>query len=114
MQFLMIILDDRDAPEPDPAIFEAMGEFAGELAAQGKILGGSPLTPEQEGARVRQRGRKAMVTDGPFTETKEVIGGYFLVECESRDEALEIAKRCPHVRRGTLEVREVIPMGPPD
>jgi hypothetical protein len=52
-----------------------------------------------------------VVTDGPFTETKEVIGGFFLIDCKNRKEAIEIAKKCPHNRVGTVEVREVIPMG---
>ena len=69
--------------------------------------------PIAEGARVRAEGGAPIVSDGPFAETKEVIGGYFLVECESRDEAIEIAKRCPHARRGPVEVREVVPMVPP-
>ena len=56
---------------------------------------------------------RATVTDGPFTETKEIIGGYFIIDCESREEAIEIAKKCPHGRVGTVEVRQIIPMGGP-
>lgn len=110
MEFMLIMSSDRET-ETDPSVMPEMGKFAGELAAAGKIRGGSPLHPEVEGARVR--GEQAVVTDGPFTETKEVIGGFFMIECENREEAIEIAKRCPHNKIGWTEVRQVIPMGPP-
>lgn len=112
MEFLLIMLTERDAPQ-DPSVFPEMGKFAGELAAQGKLHGGSPLHPETEGTRVRGDGPGQSVTDGPFSETKEVIGGYFLVDCESREEAVALARRCPHNRIGVVEVREIIPMGGP-
>ncbi|MGH0028442.1 MAG: YciI family protein [Myxococcota bacterium] len=112
MEYMLIILEDRDAP-PDDAVMAEMGRFAGELAAQGRIRGGSPLHPEAEGFRIRPGRDGPLVTDGPFVETKEVIGGYFLIDCDSREEALAIARRCPHTSRGTLEVRQVVPMGPP-
>jgi hypothetical protein len=110
MEFMLIFLSDRDAPEDD-SVYEEMGGFAGELARKGKLRGGAPLHPEEEGARVRAKRGKPVVTDGPFTETKEVIGGFFMVECKSLEEAIELAKKCPHHRVGTVEVRQVIPMG---
>ena len=58
----------------------------------------------------RKRG-KPVVTDGPFTETKEVVGGFFMIECKDLKEAVEIAKSCPHLKNGFVEVRQVIPMG---
>jgi hypothetical protein len=82
-----------------------MGRFAAELRAEGKLLGGTPLQPEEEGARVAVRDGRTVVTDGPFAECKEVIGGFAVVSAASRAEAIEIAKRCPHVRRGIVEVR---------
>lgn len=110
MEFMLILLADRNAPE-DPSIYPEMGLFAGELAAKGKIRGGSPLHPERKGVRVRAGRRGPVVKSGPFKETKQVIGGYFLIDCKSRQEAIAIAKRCPHTRVGTVEVRQVIPMG---
>ena len=107
MEFMLIMLADRDAPD-DPSIFPEMGRFGGELAASGKLRGGAPLHPEAKGARVTGAG----VSDGPFP-SRVVIGGYFLVDCRNRAEAIEFAKRCPHTRVGTVEVREVIQMGPP-
>ncbi len=107
MEFVLIMLADRDAPD-DPSIYPEMGRFAGELAGSGKLRGGAPLHPEAAGARVRG----AVVSDGPFA-TREVIGGYFLIDCRNRAEAIEIAKRCPHSRVGVVEVRQVIPIVPP-
>lgn len=112
MEFMLIMLTDRDT-EPDPSIMPEMGKFAGELAAAGKLRGGSPLHPETEGRRVRGAGEAISVTDGPFAETKEVIGGFFMLDCEGLEEATEIARRCPHNKIGFTEVRQVIPMGPP-
>jgi hypothetical protein len=113
MDFMLIMLVDREVGTK-PEVMAEMGRFAGGLAGQGKLKGGAPLKPEEEGARVRARNRKPIVSDGPFLETKEVIGGYFLIECSSQEEALEIAKQCPHALHGIgpVEVREIIPMGP--
>ena len=112
MEFMLLMLTERDGPDA-PSVFPEMGKFAGELASQGKMRGGAPLHPETEGARIRVADGQPSVTDGPFTETKEVVGGFFMIDCESREEAVEIAKRCPHGRIGIVEVRQVIPMGGP-
>lgn len=113
MDFMLIFIHTDGAGDHDPSVFQDMGKFAGELAAQGKMRGGSPLHPVAEGARVCGGGASQVVTDGPFAETKEVIGGFFMIDCESREEAVELAKRCPHSRFGITEVRQVIPMGGP-
>jgi hypothetical protein len=107
MEFILLLLADRNAPD-DPSVYPEMGRFAGELAATGKLRGGAPLHPEAMGARVRE----GVASIGPFT-SEHVIGGYFLVDCKNRDEAIEVAKRCPHARVGVVEVRQVIPMGGP-
>ena len=107
MEFVLIMLADREAPE-DLSIHPEMGRFAGELAGSGQLRGGAPLHPEADGARVTGDG----VMLGPFP-SRVVIGGYFLIECKSRAEAIEIARRCPHTRVGTVEVRQLVPMGPP-
>jgi hypothetical protein len=107
MEFVLILLADREAPE-DPSIYPEMGRFAGELAGSGMLRGGAPLHPESEGARVTDDG----VILGPFP-SRVMIGGYFVIECKNRAEAIEIARRCPHARVGTVEVRQVVPMGPP-
>ena len=87
-----------------------MGRFAGELAQQGKLQGGNPL--KAEATRVAVHGGKPSVTDGPFAETKETVGGFFVVEAADRKEAVELAKRAPHLAIGPVEVREVIEVGP--
>ena len=114
MDFMLIMLTDRDVGT-NPEVMAEMGQFAGGLAGRGKLKGGAPLKPEEEGARIRGKNKMPIVSDGPFIETKEVIGGYFLIECENYEEALEIAKQCPHALHGIgpVEVREIIPMGPP-
>jgi len=107
MEFMLILLADREAPE-DPSIYPEMGRFSGELAGSGQLRGGAPLHPESDGARVTGE----MLTLGPFP-SRVVIGGYFLIDCKNRAEAIEIARRCPHARVGTVEVRQLLPMGPP-
>ena len=107
MEFILIMLADREAPE-DPNIYPEMGRFAGELAGRGKLRGGAPLHSEAQGARVTGD----LVTDGPFP-SRVVVGGYFVIDCKNRAEAIAIAKRCPHSRVGTVEVRQLVPMGPP-
>jgi hypothetical protein len=84
-----------------------MGKFSRELASQGKLKRGAPLHPEADGARVRVLGGKAVVTDGPFAESKEVLGGFWVVDVASREEALDIARRCPHSGYGIVEVAEL-------
>ena len=110
MDFMLIFSGLREA-KIEPSVMQEMGKFAGELAAQGKLKGGAPLFPEAEGARVQVRDGKARVTDGPFAETKEVIGGFFIIDAKDLKEAVEIAKRAPHARYGFAEVRQVIPIG---
>jgi hypothetical protein len=79
-----------------------------DLNTQGKFLGASPLHPVATATSVRVRNGKRSVTDGPFAETREQLGGYFLIEAEHLDEAIEIAGRIPGARKGTVEVRPVI------
>src|SRR2546425_9192806 len=103
MEFMLLIVDRKGAPAGEPPGMAEMGKFAGELAQQGKIRGGAPLRPEATGARVRVRDGKAVATDGPFAESREVIGGSFVIEAESRAAAIEIPTRCPHARAGLVE-----------
>jgi hypothetical protein len=110
MQYVLFIMAERNA-KAAPDEMQRMGKFAGELVQAGKLKGGAPLTPEVQGARIRKRGGKLVVTDGPFAETKEVIGGFFVLEADSREEALEIAKRCPAAESSIVELREAIKMG---
>ena len=99
MEFMLLFVGRKDAPAGGPEHLAEMKSYSGELASQGKLRIGAPLCPEAEGARIRVRGGKVIVTDGPFAESKEVLGGFWIVEAASREEAIEIARRCPHARR---------------
>ena len=84
-------------------------EFTNNIAKSGHLRGGNELHPTSKATTVRVRGKKRSVTDGPFAETKEQLGGYFLIEAKDLDEALSIAERIPSVRWGAIEVRPIIP-----
>ena len=97
-----------DAPASQEAeTMERHGRFAGDLAKAGQMLGGERLKPESEARRVRVRAGKRSVIDGPFAETKEVLGGFYVVEAPSLEAALDIAARCPSAEKGTVEVRPI-------
>ena len=78
-----------------------------ELHRQGKYLGASPLHPVTTATSVRVREGKRQITDGPFAETREQLGGFFLIDAANLDEAIDIAGRIPGAKRGTVEVRPV-------
>lgn len=91
------------------------GELADELEKAGKLLSTRPLFPTATATSVRVREGKRVVTDGPFAETHEQLGGYFLIEAADLDEAIAVAERIPGARTGTVEVRPVIELpGMPD
>ena len=83
-------------------------ELAHELKSKGQFLATSPLQPVSTATSVRVRDGKRLVIDGPFAETKEQLGGFFLVDAKDLDEALEIAVRIPAARKGTVEIRPVV------
>jgi hypothetical protein len=105
MEWLLLIVNRKDAPAGESVGMAEMGQFAGDLGRQGKLRGGAPLQPEAAGARVAMRGGRASVSDGPFAEAKEVVGGFFVIDAANRAEAIEIGKRCPHARVGIVELR---------
>lgn len=116
-RYVLLILDDPrrewSSPAEAGAEMAKMGRFAGELAQSGKLQGGNPLKSSAEAVRVRSEAGRVVVTGGPFTETKEMVAGFFVVEAADRREALEIAGRCPHTALGPIEVREVVAVGGP-
>lgn len=105
MQFVMLIAGTGSSDDADPAVYEKIGAWWGDLAAKGKIVGGNELQGPDTAKTVRLAGAKVTVTDGPFIESKEIIGGYGVLECDSIDEAVAIAKTWP----GTESVIEVRP-----
>jgi len=82
--------------------------LAHQIHATGRYLAASPLHPTATATSVRVREGKSLITDGPFAETHEQLGGYFLIDAEDLDEAIAIAERIPMARRGTVEIRPVI------
>jgi hypothetical protein len=101
---------------PDAKDVEAMMEFNKALQKSGVLLALDGLTPPAQGARVRFSGGKPVVTDGPFAEAKEVLGGYWMIDVKSREEAIEWAKRCHMADGNIIEIRRVQEMEdfPPD
>jgi hypothetical protein len=85
-------------------------QLAQDLHANGKYLAANPLHPVATATTVRVRDGKPLVTDGPFAETREQLGGYFLIDAKDIDEAIGVAKRIPAARKGTVEIRPVIEM----
>jgi hypothetical protein len=113
MKYLLMVCWDRERmdaqTEPDPGKAADEGEegfpWVDDLRAQGKWLIGDQLAPPRRARSVRVRGGKKLITDGPFAETKEAVGGFDLLECESLEEAVEIAATHPLAEVGTIEVR---------
>lgn len=91
---------------------EKMMRFADDLRARGLCNAAESLRPDKEGARVEIRGGRQVVVEGPFAESKEMVGGFFLLDCRTRDEAIAIAAQCPAAEWGTVEVREIGPCFP--
>jgi len=104
VDYMLLIVNRRDEAPRESIGFAEMGKFAAELGQQGKLRSGAPLLPDNVAARVTQRSGKTHVVDGPFAETKEVIGGYFMFDARDAAEALEIAKRCPAARSGRVQL----------
>ncbi len=113
MRFMMFIypgLQDEATWEPSAEDVAAMSAYNEKLNKAGVLLALDGLHPSSEGARVTFPGGKASVTDGPFAEAKELIGGYWLIQAKSKEEAVEWASRCPCDEGATIEVRRVYEM----
>jgi hypothetical protein len=106
---LLVYSDEKAWAEGEQeACYRDSAALARELHANGKYLGASPLQPVATATSVRVRGGKRMVTDGPFAETREQLGGFYLVEAKDLDEAIEIAGRIPAAHKGTIEIRPIL------
>jgi hypothetical protein len=113
MQYLAIIYNQESlyteaTPEESAAIFQAHGEFGQAAGEAGVFVGGNGLQPTSTATVVRVRDGERMLTDGPYAETKEAIGGYYLLECKDLDDALSWAARIPEAKTGAIEVRPVM------
>lgn len=88
-------------------VMDAYNAFTKEITDRGLIRGGEALDPSSTATTVRVRDGKTVTTDGPFAETKEVLGGFYLLECKNLDEAIEMAAKIPGAQQGSIEVRPV-------
>jgi len=110
MRFMVIMYPGPEAEAgvlPDEKILTEMGKYNEELVKAGVLLSADGLQPTSKGARVRFSGGKPEVTEGPFTETKEVIGGFWMFQTTSKEEAIEWVKRCPATGAEMIEIRQV-------
>jgi hypothetical protein len=110
MKYMLLIYHDEQALSESERqeCYAESTQLAQEIHARGQYLAANPLQPTSMATSVRVRNGKRLVTDGPFAETREQLGGYFLVTAENLDEAIGIAARIPMARKGTVEVRPVI------
>lgn len=112
MRFMIMVKATEDSEAgvlPDQKLLADMGKFNEELVKAGILLAGEGLQPSSKGARVRFSGNKRTVIDGPFSETKELIAGFWLWQVKSKEEAIEWVKRCPNPMPGEseIEIRQV-------
>ena len=112
MRFMLLIKADQNTEAgvlPSEEMLAAMTKYSEELARAGVLLAGEGLQPSSKGARVKFSGDKRTVTDGPFTEAKELIAGFWLIQVKSKEEAIEWVKRCPNPLDGEaeIEIRQV-------
>lgn len=109
MQYMLLIYSDEDSWSEDErqACYQKSMEISKELSAQGKLISSAPLYSISTATSVRVRNGKQQITDGPFAETTEQLGGYYIVDVENLDEALAVAAKLPPAQKGTVEVRPI-------
>ena len=115
MRFMVIVKATKDseaAVMPSTQLLAEMGKFNEELVNAGVMLAGDGLHPSSKGTRVKFSGSQRTVIDGPFAETKELIAGYWLWQCKSKEEAIEWVKRCPNpmMSESEIEIRQIFEM----
>ena len=111
MRYLLLIYTPETAEMPSPdvqsEVTQAYGAFTAEIKERGLFEAGEALTPTATATTVRVRNGQTLTTDGPFAETKEALGGFYLVNARDLDEAIELAARIPGAREGSIEVRPI-------
>jgi hypothetical protein len=112
MQYLLMIYHVENETRPTTeaaaaAMHAAYGKFTNDIKASGHFLGGNGLQPVSAATTIRVRDGKTITTDGPFAETREQLGGYYLIEAAHLDEAIAIATRIPGARNGSIEIRPI-------
>ena len=110
MRFMVIVKATKESESgvlPEETDFAAMGKFNEELVKAGVMLAGEGLHPSSEGTRITYAGGKRIVTDGPFSETKELVAGYWLLQTKTKQEVIEWMKRAPFAAGEDVEIRQV-------
>ena len=111
MQYLVLIYgEEPTSPPPADVIAQVgaqYGRYTAMLRERGAFVGGEELQPTSTATTVRTRDGRSLITDGPFAETKEALGGFYLIEAKDLDEAIELAGQCPGAQWGSIEVRPV-------
>ena len=110
MKYMLLIYGDENAwtQSEREDCYEESSQLVQQLRASGQYLSSSPLYSVETATSVRVRDGKKLVTDGPFAETREQLGGYYLIDAENLDEAIAIAGRVPAARKGTVEIRPIV------
>ena len=115
MHYIILIYGDEKSfammandPKAQEQMYAAYTRYGGDMQAAGVLRGGAELKPTHSATTVRVRDGKTLTTDGPFAETKEQLGGYYLVEAKDLDEATRIAARIPSAKIGSIEVRPIM------
>jgi hypothetical protein len=112
MAYVMLIMEHRDrrrkrAPDEARLEYERMVRFGEDLKQRGLLRASDALKPDSQGVRLATHGGKRVVVDGPFAESKEMVGGFFVLDCQTKEQAIAIADQCPAVAWATVEVREI-------
>jgi hypothetical protein len=110
MKYMLLIYMDENglSPSERERCYNESAQYAQELSGGGKYLDAAPLHPTSTATSVRMQDGKQLITDGPFAETREQLGGYFLINANNLDEAISVAKKIPGGRWGTVEIRPVM------
>jgi hypothetical protein len=112
MRYALLICTDESAeaaqsPAEGQAMFDEYIKFGEDMGRRGVLTGGERLRPTTDATTVRVRDGEVLTSDGPFAETKEQMGGFYLVDCKDLDEAIDVASRIPGARHGSIEVRPI-------
>ncbi|MGH9287604.1 MAG: YciI family protein [Acidimicrobiales bacterium] len=112
MRYMLMICTDENvigalSPEEGSAMLAEYGAFSEEMGRRGLVQGRERLRPTTDATTVQVRDGEVLVADGPFAETKEQVGGYYIVDCKDLDEAVEVASKIPGARHGSIEVRPI-------
>ena len=114
MQYMLLIYETEGrklSPAEQGALMQEYMTFTQDIVKSGKFKAGDPLEPTSTATTIKIRNGRTATTDGPFAETKEQLGGYYIVEAKDLDEAVTIAARIPAARTGSIEVRPIMKMG---